>query len=171
MFKFSGFSPRANAAINSALSEASILGHSFVGTEHLLWGILREGDAGELKSISASKTDCERVMGKLLENIGRGTKSNLSPADFSPLCRKILENSLAEAKRCGGFADIATIFSCMLRMIVLVLHSTLKKPQPHPTKLKRHIQSQTYQKDMKKLFMMYFQTKLVFGGLTQMING
>ena len=115
MFKFSGFTPKANSSINAAMGEASILGHSFVGTEHLLWGILREGGESEIKSIAESGIDCEKVMGKLLENIGRGTKSDLSPTDFSPLCRKILENSLAEAKRCGGFADIATIFSCMLR--------------------------------------------------------
>ena len=85
MFKFSGFSPRANAAINSAMSEASLLGHSFIGTEHLIWGILREGDFGDIKSLSECKIDCEKVLGMLLEDIGRGTKSNLSPSDFSPL--------------------------------------------------------------------------------------
>lgn len=106
MFKFSGFSPRANAAINSAMSEASLLGHSFVGTEHLLWGILREGNCEEYKSLSECKIDCEKVLGRLLETIGRGSKSNLSPADFSPLCRKILENALLDAKRVGSMADI-----------------------------------------------------------------
>ena len=115
MFKFSGFSVRANAAINSAMTEASLLGHSFVGTEHLLWGILREGDLCEYKSIEESKIDCEKVLGKLLETIGRGTKSNLSPSDFSPLCRKILENSLSEAKKNGSSADISNIISAMLR--------------------------------------------------------
>ena len=64
MFKFSGFSPRANAAINSAMSEASLLGHSFVGTEHLLWGILREGNCEEYKSLSECKIDCEKVLGR-----------------------------------------------------------------------------------------------------------
>ncbi len=115
MFKFSGFTPRANSSINAAMAEASLLGHSFVGTEHLLWGILREGDCGELKNISECKIDCEKVLGLLLEDIGRGTKSNLSPSDFSPLCRKILENSLAEAKRTGSLADTGTIISSILR--------------------------------------------------------
>ncbi|MBR2042097.1 MAG: ATP-dependent Clp protease ATP-binding subunit [Oscillospiraceae bacterium] len=115
MFKFSGFSQRANAAINSAMGEASLLGHCFIGTEHLLWGMLREGACADLKSISECKIDCEKVMGRLLETIGRGSKTNLSPADFSPICRKILENSLAEAKRNFVSADINTIFSAMLR--------------------------------------------------------
>ena len=70
MFKFSGFTPRANSSINAAMGEAALLGHSFVGTEHLLWGILREGECGELKYISECKIDCEKVMGKLLELLG-----------------------------------------------------------------------------------------------------
>ncbi|MBQ7123559.1 MAG: ATP-dependent Clp protease ATP-binding subunit [Oscillospiraceae bacterium] len=115
MFKFSGFSARANAAINAAMGEASLLGHCFIGTEHLLWGMLREGECEKIKSIACSKVSCENVMGRLLEEIGRGTKSNLSPADFSPLCRKILENSLAEAKKTFSNADINTIFAEMLR--------------------------------------------------------
>ncbi len=115
MFKFSGFSQKANAAINSAMGEASLLGHCFIGTEHLLWGMLREGECSELKSIANCNIDCEKVMGKLLENIGRGSKSNLSPADFSPVCRRILENSLAEAKRTSSPADVNTIFTAMLR--------------------------------------------------------
>ena len=114
MFKFSGFSQKANSAINSAISEASLLGHSFIGTEHLLWGILKDGDCA-FKSLEESKINCEKIMLRLLEDIGRGTKSNLSPSDFSPVCRKVLENSLTEAKRCGCLADISTILTSMLR--------------------------------------------------------
>ena len=51
MFKFSGFSTKANSAINSAMNEASLLGHSFIGTEHLLWGILKDGDCQNFESI------------------------------------------------------------------------------------------------------------------------
>jgi len=115
MFKFTGFSQRANSAINSAMADASVLGHSFVGTEHLLCGILRETDISEYKSFEDCGMGYEKIMGLLLENIGRGTRSNLSPADFSPLCRKILENSLASAKRSGSLADIGTILSEILR--------------------------------------------------------
>lgn len=115
MFKFSGFSPVANAAINSAMGEASLLGHCFIGTEHLLWGMMRESSCRDLKSIGAKGISSDKIMEKMLEDIGRGTKSNLSPADFSPVCRKILENSLAEAKRNSVLADTNIIFSEMLR--------------------------------------------------------
>ncbi len=114
MFKFSGFSQRANAVINSAMNEASLLGHCFVGTEHILWGILENG-CDDIKSISNCGVTQEKLMGKLMEDIGRGAKSNLSPADFSPLCRKILENALLEAKKNGTNAEVNSIISSMLR--------------------------------------------------------
>lgn len=115
MFKFSGFTPKANSVINSAMCEASVLGHSFIGTEHLLWSILKEGGEHDFKTFEKFNIDCEKVMVKLLETIGRGSKSNLSPSDFSPLCRKVLENSLSESKRFGSLADINTMISLMLK--------------------------------------------------------
>mgnify|MGYP003390668149 CR=1 FL=1 len=57
MFKFSGFTPRANSSINAAMAEASLLGHSFVGTEHLLWGLLREEQSPDCEDRSASDKD------------------------------------------------------------------------------------------------------------------
>ena len=115
MFKFSGFSQKANAVINTAMGEASLLGHCFIGTEHILWAMLKEGELSDFKSIEQSKIDTEKVMIKLLESIGRGTRSNLSPTDFSPLCRKILENSLIEAKRNSSAAETEDILAEMLR--------------------------------------------------------
>ncbi len=115
MFKFSGFSPKANSAINSAMYEASALGHSFIGTEHILWGILKEDETKDFKTFAEYNIDSEKIMGRLLEKVGRGFKSNLSPSDFSPLCRKVLENSLSEAKKIGALADVSTILSVLLK--------------------------------------------------------
>ncbi len=112
MFKFSGFSQKANAVINTAMNEASLLGHSFVGTEHLLWAI---AESDFYIEAFGDKVTSEKVMGKLLTDIGRGAKSNLSPTDFSPFCRKILENALMDAKRCNAQAEITKIISSMLR--------------------------------------------------------
>lgn len=115
MFKFSGFTQRANAAVNAAISEASSLGHSFIGTEHILWGILHDGEGDRLASFTECKISSERISELLFKNIGKGSKVNLSPADFSPLCRKILENSLTEAKRATALADTGTIIAAILR--------------------------------------------------------
>ncbi len=114
MFKFSGFSLKANSVINSAMAEASFLGHSFVGTEHILWAVLSECRS-DFQSLSECKITSEKLMEKLLTDIGRGTKSNLTPSDFSPLCRKILENALATAKQNGVSAEVSTVISSMLK--------------------------------------------------------
>lgn len=115
MFKFSGFSPKANAVINTAMTEASRLGHCFIGTEHILLGMLKEGACENYKTIASGKVSAESIMEKLLENVGRGAKTNLSPSDFSPLCRKVLENALAEAKRNQTMAESGGILSSMLK--------------------------------------------------------
>ncbi|MBQ2861546.1 MAG: hypothetical protein IJE83_02035, partial [Oscillospiraceae bacterium] len=77
MFKFSGFSPKANAVINTAMTEASCLGHCFIGTEHILLGMLKEGACENYKAITSGRVTAEGIMEKLLENVGRGAKTNL----------------------------------------------------------------------------------------------
>lgn len=54
MFRFRGFTPRANDAVNLALSQACLLGHTYIGSEHLLLGLLLEGSGAAL-SLSDTK--------------------------------------------------------------------------------------------------------------------
>ena len=115
MFKFSGFSPKANAVINNAMEEAARLGHCFIGTEHLLLGLFGEGVFYDFRSVVACKIGAEKIMEKLLENIGRGSRTNLSPSDFSPICRRVLENALSDAKKSGSVAETTGIIMAMLK--------------------------------------------------------
>lgn len=115
MFRFSGFSQRANAAINYAIAEASALGHCFVGSEHLLWGIAKEGSCFELHSLIKCGISCDGIAEKLLSTVGRGIKTNLSPTDFTPVCRRILETAVNDTRLCGAAADINNIIGAILR--------------------------------------------------------
>lgn len=115
MFRFSGFSQRANAAINYAIAEASALGHCFVGSEHLLWGIAKEGSCFELHSLIKCGISCDGIAEKLLSTVGRGIKTNLSPTDFTPVCRRILETAVNDARLCGAAADVNNIIAAILR--------------------------------------------------------
>lgn len=115
MFRFSGFSQRANAAINYAIAEASALGHCFVGSEHLLWGIAKEGSCFELHSLIKCGISCDGIAEKLLSTVGRGIKTNLSPTDFTPVCRRILETSVNDTRLCGAAADVNNIIAAILR--------------------------------------------------------
>lgn len=115
MFRFSGFSQRANAAINYAIAEASALGHCFVGSEHLLWGISKEGSCFELHSLIKCGISCDGIAEKLLSTVGRGIKTNLSPTDFTPVCRRILETAVNDTRLCGAAADVNNIIAAILR--------------------------------------------------------
>ncbi len=115
MFRFSGFSQRANAAINYAIAEASALGHCFVGSEHLLWGIAKEGSCFELHSLMKCGISCDGIAEKLLSTVGRGIKTNLSPTDFTPVCRRILETAVNDTRLCGAAADVNNIIAAILR--------------------------------------------------------
>lgn len=115
MFRFSGFSQRANAAINYAIAEASALGHCFVGSEHLLWGIAKEGSCFELHSLIKCGISCDGIAEKLLSTVGRGIKTNLSPTDFTPVCRRILETAVNDTRLCGAAADVNNIIAALLR--------------------------------------------------------
>ncbi len=115
MFRFSGFSQRANAAINYAIAEASALGHCFVGSEHLLWGIAKEGSCFVLHSLIKCGISCDGIAEKLLSTVGRGIKTNLSPTDFTPVCRRILETAVNDTRLCGAAADVNNIIAAILR--------------------------------------------------------
>ena len=115
MFKFSGFSQKANAAVNYAIAEASSLGHCFVGSEHLLWGIVKEGSCFELHSLIKCGINSDAITEKLLSTIGRGIKTNLSPTDLTPVCKRILENAVNDRRIYGAATDINNIIASILK--------------------------------------------------------
>ena len=115
MFKFSGLSQRANVAINYAIGQASALGHCFVGSEHLLFGIIKEGSCFELHSLIKCGISCDGITEKLLSTVGRGIKTSLSPTDLTPVCRRVLENAINDRRLFGTAADINNIIASILR--------------------------------------------------------
>ena len=116
MFRFSGFTPRANDAVNLAIAQACILGHTYIGSEHLLLGLLLEGSGTASVALRQRGVAAEAVLELLVKTIGKGIQSKLSPEDLTPRCRRILESALAWAKRCKqGEAGTEHILLSMLR--------------------------------------------------------
>ncbi|MGN0625741.1 MAG: ATP-dependent Clp protease ATP-binding subunit [Oscillospiraceae bacterium] len=116
MFKFSGFTGKANAAVNAAIEQACILGHTYVGSEHLLLGLLEEesGIAGNI--LRGRGVEWGKIRQKLIETVGRGIKTQMSTEHFTPRCRKSLENALAEARMLGqNIAGTEHILLSMLK--------------------------------------------------------
>ena len=101
MYKFTGFTTKANNAINFAVLSAEEMGHTYVGSEHLLLGLLRESTGVAAMLLTQKGLIYEELWKTILDLVGKGDLTALSPTDFSTRCRRILENALMELKLSG----------------------------------------------------------------------
>ena len=102
MYKFNGFTSKANVALNLAVESAESLGHTYIGSEHLLIGLLREGSgtgASLLKEKGVTASEIEEV---LQVTVGKSSRTVLSPDRFTPRAKKIIEMSLTVARAMGN---------------------------------------------------------------------
>lgn len=99
MVQFSGFTEKANNALNSSIGIASSLGHTYVGSEHILCGLAYDENsvAGHILSVQGISRD--GTLNKLQQAVGSGIPTQLGIADFTARSRRILENALSEAQR------------------------------------------------------------------------
>ena len=100
-YNFNGFTENGNNAINFAIETAETFGHTYVGSEHLLIGLLKtEGVAKTILEQNGCKLiDIEKLLEKV---IGKGLKSELSPEHLTPRAKRILEKSIESAKSIGN---------------------------------------------------------------------
>ena len=98
MYRFNGFTEKANLALNIAIEQAQEFGHTYIGSEHILLGILSEG-SGTASALLHNNSVTADAIGELLtERVGRGSRTRLSPADFTPRAKRILELSISAAR-------------------------------------------------------------------------
>ncbi len=95
------FTGRAQSALNGALREAQALGHTYVGSEHLLLGLLTEPACIAAKLMTARGVDTEKFRSAVVELSGAGARSRVSPSDMTPRVRRIIQDSAIEAGRAG----------------------------------------------------------------------
>ena len=106
-YNFNGFTEKANEALNQAINSASVLGHTYVGSEHLLLGLCKVGSgvaAGVLNNYSVSAENLEKLM---ILKIGAGTPTRLSPEYFTERAKHVLEVA-ANGSRNIGKAFVGT---------------------------------------------------------------
>jgi ATP-dependent Clp protease ATP-binding subunit ClpC len=98
---FERFTDRARRVLVLAQEEARLLNHSFIGTEHILLGLIHEGEGVAAKALESLGISLEAVREKVEETIGpAGTAPTGSPP-FTPRAKKVLELSLREALQLG----------------------------------------------------------------------
>ena len=98
---FERFTDRARRVLVLAQEEARLLNHSFIGTEHLLLGLIAEGQGIAAKVLASSGISLEAVRGKVEETIGSGHGAPGGSPPFTPRAKKVLELSLREALTLG----------------------------------------------------------------------
>ena len=101
------FTQKAQNALNAALRSAAELGHTYIGSEHLLLGLLSEPDAISARLMEARGVDRSRVRAAIVELSGEGARSHPSPADMTPRTQKIIQDSAYESLK-GGQSYIGT---------------------------------------------------------------
>jgi len=95
------FTEKAEKAINLSQESAVKLGHSYVGTEHLLLGLIKEGTGIAARVLQSQGVTEDKVTKEIEELIGRGDNAGKNPLDFTPRTKRVLELGLMEARRLG----------------------------------------------------------------------
>ena len=98
---FERFTDRARKVLVLAQEEARLLGHSFVGTEHILLGLIHEGDGIAAQALESFGISLEAVRAKVDETIGPAPTAASGDTPFTPRAKKVLELSLREALQLG----------------------------------------------------------------------
>jgi Clp amino terminal domain, pathogenicity island component len=98
---FERFTDRARRVLVLAQEEARLLDHNFIGTEHLLLGLVRESDGVAAKALALLDIRLEVVRQKVQETIGPASTPQTGSPPFTPRAKKVLELSLREALQLG----------------------------------------------------------------------
>ena len=98
MYKFTGFTQSANNALNYAMETAENMGHTYVGSEHILLGLMSDTKMVSASILSSKKVTLKRAEEQIKAIVGIGLPTNLTPDDITPRCRKIIEKALANGK-------------------------------------------------------------------------
>ena len=97
MYKFNGFTEKANRALNMAIESAGEMGHTYVGSEHLLLGLLKNKDGAGYIVLEQCGASAERLERMIEEQIGFGEPTKLTPEDFTPRSKRVLQMALMKA--------------------------------------------------------------------------
>lgn len=98
MYKFNSFTQKANEVLNLAIKAAENYGHNYVGSEHILYGLLSECTGLAASILNEKGITAEDVDNLIRTEIGTGNPTRLSPDDFTPRSKRIIELSFQIAR-------------------------------------------------------------------------
>jgi DNA repair exonuclease SbcCD ATPase subunit len=98
---FERFTDRARRVVSRAQEEARMLNHDYIGTEHILLGLIHEGEGVGAKALESLGVSLDAVRQQVEEIIGQGQQAPSGHIPFTPRAKKVLELSLREALQLG----------------------------------------------------------------------
>jgi Clp amino terminal domain, pathogenicity island component len=99
---FERFTDRARRVVVLAQDEARMLDHNYIGTEHILLGLLHEGESAAARALESLGVSLQAARQQVVEIIGRGQEAPSGHIPFTPRAKKVLELSLREALQLGN---------------------------------------------------------------------
>jgi ATP-dependent Clp protease ATP-binding subunit ClpC len=102
MYEFKGFTQKANKALNIAITSAGDMGHTYIGTEHLLLGLIKEGSGVAATALSQAGLDVAQLEEKIKEVDGVSVPVALTPNDFTPRTKRVMQNAIIIAAKCNS---------------------------------------------------------------------
>ena len=100
-YNFNGFTVKANEALNQAINSAELLGHTYIGSEHLLLGLLKIGSGVASAVLNKNGVTPEKIEQLIRTKIGNGTQTKLSPDYFTPRAKKVIEVAMNGCNNIG----------------------------------------------------------------------
>ncbi len=101
MYNFKGFTQKANDVMNSAIAISSQMGHTYVGTEHLLLALVEEGTGLAAAVLTDAGVKADELRNKIETTIGVGAPSVVTVEDFTPRTKRVMQKAVIIASRIG----------------------------------------------------------------------
>ncbi|MFR7551953.1 MAG: ATP-dependent Clp protease ATP-binding subunit [Acutalibacteraceae bacterium] len=102
MYRFTGFTEKYNNAMNIAISAAQDMGHNYIGSEHVLFGLLSEGSGVAFNVLNKLGVTADAYEKLMREKIGTSSPTTLSTAYFTPRTKRILQMAKLAASKLGS---------------------------------------------------------------------
>ncbi len=96
------FTEKAQSALNCALERARAFGHTYVGSEHILLGLLSDSDSIACRILNGRGVTEDKTTELIRDNVGAGSPTSVSAADMTPMTKKLIEESAYASSRLGN---------------------------------------------------------------------
>ena len=149
MFMFTGFSEKANTALNNAVNCAEDMGHTYIGSEHIVLGLLKDPGSVAGVILGAHRINYQVFYSLISDCVGLGIPTSLSEKDITPRAADIIRTavSLSAAPSCASaakaveadnpIARLNAIANTLLFFIMQPPRSFLLQSSLHPSSLRK----------------------------------